>query len=219
VSLFVTGTDTGVGKTQIARLLIEALRNQGIDAVGYKPVACGDREDARILSEASGGLDLDLVNPVHLQSPVSPQVASMLENRTIDIQIMIDGFHALRRMHEVVIVEGAGGWEVPLVHGLRMSDLARHLALPVLVVVANRLGALNHAILTVDAVRAKELQCLGTVLNQLGDELDTAMITNKSVIAEVTGAPLIEHVIHGQDVLDETVLQSLGYAPRGLRAC
>jgi dethiobiotin synthetase len=89
----------------------------------------------------------------------------------------------------------------------------------VLVVVANRLGALNHAILTVDAVRAKELQCLGTVLNQLGDELDTAMITNKSVIAEVTGAPLIEHVIHGQDVLDETVLQSLGYAPRGLRAC
>ncbi len=219
MSLFVTGTDTGVGKTQIARLLIEALRNQGIDAVGYKPVACGDREDARILSEASGGLDLDLVNPVHLQSPVSPQVASMLENRTIDIQIMIDGFHALRRMHEVVIVEGAGGWEVPLVHGLRMSDLARHLALPVLVVVANRLGALNHAILTVDAVRAKELQCLGTVLNQLGDELDTAMITNKSVIAEVTGAPLIEHVIHGQDVLDETVLQSLGYAPRGLRAC
>ena len=83
MSFFITGTDTGVGKTRVTRLLLEAFRDGGVDAVGYKPVGCGDRNDAVILAEASGGLALDVVNPVYLNTPVAPYVACMLENREI----------------------------------------------------------------------------------------------------------------------------------------
>ena len=82
MSFFITGTDTGVGKTYVSCLLIEGLRVAGVDAVGYKPVACGDREDAMLLAEASGGLDPEEVNPVFLNTAVAPYVAGLLENRT-----------------------------------------------------------------------------------------------------------------------------------------
>ena len=202
MSFFITGTDTGVGKTYVTRLILEALRNAGQDAVGYKPVACGDREDAVILSAASGGLDLDEVNPLYLNTPVAPYVAGMLENRTIDPADLLAGFHRLAARHAHVLVEGAGGWEVPLTADYRISDLAADLKLPVVLVAGNCLGALNHILLSVAAIRAKGLVCAGIILNQLEDEMDTAMITNKSVIEDLAGVPLLEHLIHGQDFLE-----------------
>jgi dethiobiotin synthetase len=215
MNLFVTGTDTGVGKTYVCRLLVETLRRAGVDAVGYKPVACGDREDAVVLAEASGGVPLDEVNPVFMPSPVAPYVAGLLENRTVDLEVLVAGYERMAAAREVVVVEGAGGWEVPLSPRLRMSDLAARLGLPVLLVAGNRLGALNHTSLTVQAVEAKGLSCVGVVLNQLSDELDTAMITNKSVIEDVTGVPLLDHVIHGQEFLDEDWLVRLGLLSPG----
>ena len=206
MSLFVTGTNTDVGKTYITRLMIESLRRDGVDAVGYKPVSCGGLEDSEILAEASGGLDVDLVNPVQLINAVAPHVACQLENRKIDLQQIIDGYLKLATQHEVVLVEGAGGWEVPVSKNISMSDVAKELGLPVLLVTANQLGAINHSLLTVNAIRNKGLECACIVLNQLVDELDTAMITNKSVIAELTGVSLLEHVIHGQDFIDDEVL-------------
>jgi dethiobiotin synthetase len=202
VSAFITGTDTGVGKTLVTRLLLEALRAEGRDAVGYKPVSSGDREDARILAEASGGLDLDAINPVAFQSALAPYVAGMLENQRLDPAQLLSGYRALADAHEIVLVEGAGGWEVPLAPGYRISDLAADLALPVIVVAANKLGALNHILLTVNAIRARGLTCAGIVLNELEDELDTARITNKGVVEDLTGVPLLAHIIHGQDFLD-----------------
>lgn len=206
MSLFVTGTDTGVGKTYVTRLILETLRNEGIDAVGYKPIACGDRDDARILAAASGGLSEDEVNPLHLQTPVAPYVAGLLENKSIDPAEILAGYHRLASAHDHVIVEGAGGWEVPISANYRMSDLAKDLGLPVLVVAANRLGALNHTLLTVDAIRAKGLPCAGIILNQLDDELDTAMITNKGVIEDLSGISLLDHLIKNQDFLDSAIL-------------
>jgi dethiobiotin synthetase len=154
MNFFVTGTDTGVGKTYVTRLILETLRNEGIDAAGYKPVACGDRDDAATLAAASGGLPLDEVNPVHLKTPVAPYVAGLLENQTVDPAVLLAGFRRLAAAHAQVIVEGVGGWEVPLAANYRVSDLARDLGLPVILVAANRLGALNHILLTVDAIRA-----------------------------------------------------------------
>ena len=206
MSLFVTGTNTDVGKTYITRHMIESLRRNGVNAVGYKPISCGGLEDSEILAEASGGLDLDLVNPVQLINTVAPHVACQLENREIDLQQIIDGYHKLATEHEVVLVEGAGGWEVPISKNTSMSDVAKELGLPVLLVTTNQLGAINHSLLTVNAIRNKGLECACIVLNQLVDELDTAMITNKSVIAELTGVTLLEHVIHGQDFIDDEVL-------------
>lgn len=210
MNFFVTGTDTGVGKTHVTRLILDGLRKAGIDAAGYKPVSCGDRDDAQILAEASGGLTLDEVNPVFLKSAVAPYVAGLLENKTVDPAVLVAGYRKLAAIHPVVIVEGAGGWEVPVAANYRISDLAAELGLPVVIVAANRLGALNHILLTIGAIRARGLTCAGVFLNQLGDELDTAMITNKGVIEDLTGAPLLEHLIHGQDFLDEEVLGKLG---------
>ena len=207
MSFFITGTDTGVGKTFVTRLLLETLRNAGRDAVGYKPVACGDREDAVILAAASGGLGLNEINPVFLNTPVAPYVACMLENRTLAPATLIAGYHALAAKHATILVEGAGGWEVPLAANYRVSDLAADLKLPVILVAGNKLGALNHILLTVNAIRAKGLTCAGIILNQLEDEMDTAMITNKGVVEDLTGVPLLDHLIHGQDFLDaETYL-------------
>lgn len=209
MSFFVTGTDTGAGKTHVTRLLIEAFRQTGIDAVGYKPVACGDREDAQVLAAASGGLPLDEVNPVFLKSAVAPYVAGLLENRIVNPATLVTGYHRLAERHQVVIVEGAGGWEVPVAANYRISDLAAELGLPVLLVAANRLGALNHILLTLGAIRARGLKCAGLFLNQLDDELDTAMITNKGVIEDLAGIPLLEHLIHGQDFLDAEILEKI----------
>lgn len=170
--------------------------------MGYKPVCCGERGDALLLSAASGGLDPEQVNPVWLKAPVAPLVAGMLENRPVDVSAMHAGFRALAAEHPVVIVEGVGGWRVPLAEGYDMADFAADLKLPVIVVVGNRLGALNHTILTVDAIRARGLEIAGLVVNQLSDELDTASITNKGVLEQLTGVPILAEIIHGQDFLE-----------------
>ena len=93
MSFFITGTDTGVGKTYVTRLVIASLRAEGRDAVGYKPIACGDRQDAVILAAVSGGLDLDEINPVHLNTAVAPYVAGLLENRKVVVAELLAGFH------------------------------------------------------------------------------------------------------------------------------
>lgn len=207
MSFFITGTDTGVGKTFVTRLILETLRREGLDAVGYKPVACGDRDDAEILAAASGGLTLDEVNPIHFRTPVAPYVAGMLENRMVEPADLLAGFQALASRHTTVLVEGVGGWEVPIAPNYRVSDLAADLALPVVLVAGNRLGVLNHTLLTVAAIRARGLVCAGIILNQLEDEMDTAMITNKGVLEDLTGVPILDHIIHSQDFLDaETYL-------------
>lgn len=202
VSIFITGTDTHVGKTYVTRLIIETLRNEGLDAVGYKPVASGDRADATILAAASGNLPRDLVNPVFLKPALAPLVAGMLEDRTITCGELVAGYQALAAEHRTVVVEGAGGWEVPLAEGFHISDFAAALGLPVVVVAANRLGCINHTLLTVRAIQARGLHCAGIVLNQLEDEMDTAMVTNKGVIESLAGVPLLAHLIYGQDFLD-----------------
>ncbi len=198
---FVTGTDTGVGKTWFSRLLVEGLRGRGIGTVGYKPVCCGDRDDAEILAKASGE-EVDVVNPLWLRSPVAPMVASILEGRSIEPGEMVLAAKQFMEARESVVVEGAGGWRVPLTPGYDMADFATDLGLPVIVVVANRLGALNHAVLTVEDIRASDLEVAGLVLNHLEDELDTAAISNKGVIEEFTEAPILTEIIHGQDFLD-----------------
>jgi dethiobiotin synthetase len=209
VSIFITGTDTGVGKTYVTSLILASLRDAGIDAVGYKPVACGDRADASILAAASGNLPLDEVNPVFFKAALAPLVAGMLENRSVSLSELVQGYQRLAVRHASVWVEGVGGWEVPLAGGCHVADLAVELGLPVIVVAANRLGCLNHVLLTVNAIRARGLTCAGIILNQLEDEMDTAMITNKGVVEELAGVPLLAHLIYRQDFLEPGALLHL----------
>lgn len=208
MSFFITGTDTGVGKTYFTRLLLETLREDGHDAVAYKPVSCGDRDDARILAQASD-LPIDMINPLHFNAPLAPYSAALLENREIDTQSLIDGYQQLAASHQTVLVEGAGGWEVPLTAGYRISDLAKDLDLPVILVAANRLGALSHILLSLNSIEAKGCTCAGIILNQLEDEMDTAMITNKGIIENLTSVPLLDHLIHGQDFLSAELMETI----------
>lgn len=209
VNFFITGTDTGVGKTYATSLMIQALRSEGRQAVGFKPISCGDREDARILAAASGDLPLDVVNPLHFNSGLAPHVAALLENKRIQPADLVASYHMFAGNFDTILVEGAGGWEVPITENYFISDLAKDLALPVILVAANRLGALNHILLTLSAIKAKGLTCAGIILNQLEDEMDTPMITNKGIIESITDVPLLDHIIHNQDFLSPELMDVL----------
>ena len=209
MNFFITGTDTAVGKTYLTRLMIASLRAEGRDAYGFKPISCGDRDDGRMLAEISGNLPIDEANPLHFASPVAPYVAALLENKSIDPAVLVKAYQKFSENKEIVLIEGAGGWEVPITENYFISDLAKDLGLPVILVAANRLGALNHILLTLAAIEAKGLTCAGIILNQLEDEMDTPMITNKGILASLTDIPVLDHIIHNQDFLSPELMDLL----------
>jgi dethiobiotin synthetase len=209
--VFITATDTGAGKTHFSSLLLRSLRAAGVDAVGFKPFCCGERDDADRLYEAcDGAVELALINPIWLRVPAAPYTAALVENRALDVATALDAFNTLRSRHAFVVVEGAGGWRVPLTDQLCLSDFAAQLALPVVVVVANRLGALNHTQLTVDSIAARGSVCAGVVLNEPDyAEPDTARITNKGVLEQLLAVPVLGELAHGAAALPEAVLKRL----------
>lgn len=216
MSIFITGTDTGVGKTRVAAMLVRALRAAGVDAVGFKPICCGGREDAELLAQASGGsVELNDVNPVWLRPPVAPYTAAMIEGRMVDVALVREKFAQLRAAHAAVIVEGAGGWLVPVTRDFSMADLAAEFALPVLVVAANRLGVINHTLLTVAAIRVRGLRCVGVILNEVRPRADddAAVVTNAGVLGELLGVlpggavPLLGEIAFGEEALPPSVTE------------
>lgn len=163
---FIAGTDTGVGKTWVTTRWLRCLRESGIDAVGMKPIECGGREDAIAIREACDGIaTLDEINPVSLPEPLAP--AAIIGSPRIDFYEILASFDLLSMLHFPVLVEGAGGWLVPLDRERTMADLALALRLPVVLVAANRLGVLNHTLLTVRAIADAGLECRAVFLNDL----------------------------------------------------
>ena len=199
MNLFITGTDTGVGKTYVTARLIRHLRAQGLDTVGFKPICCGGREDAELLREAAdGALEINEVNPVWLRTPAAPYTAAIVENRAVDLALIRETFGALRTRHRSVLVEGVGGWLVPIDRDYTVADLAMEMGLPVAVVVRNRLGALNHAALTLHHLRGTGLECAGIIFNdgpatkESDEESESiAMATNQSVLESWLGAKIL----------------------------
>lgn len=203
--LLVTGTDTGIGKTWVSALLVKELRKGGSATVGLKPVSSGSREDAERLWEASGGaLDLDVINPWWFQTPVAPLVAKRIEGRELPMESLVEHIHQVRDAHDFTIVEGVGGWEVPIGEGYSFPDYAKALGFPVLVVAANWLGALNHTLLTVKAIQAAGLECVGVILNHLEAERDVAATTNRAILEELCPVPVIGEVLTDADWIDWT---------------
>jgi len=192
VNFFVTGTDTGVGKTHTIVQLLRLLRASGEPAVAFKPICCGDRRDAERLLEASGnGLTIDEVNPLWLKTPVAPIVAAKSEDIQIDIEDLLAAFRTLQERVRHVIVEGVGGWLVPIRSDYFVSDLAAEMKLPVLVVAQNRLGCLNHSALTERSIEAHGLSCAAIVLNTLSRADDVAAQTNAEILGKILHAPLL----------------------------
>jgi dethiobiotin synthetase len=190
-AFFITGTDTGVGKTRVAAGLIAAFQQRGQRVVAMKPVACGLIErDGRMINEdvaifaALTGQDANNPSlcPYALPEPVSPNIAAEHASITIDMAAIARHLVTVRSAADLVVVEGAGGWLVPLSATHTMADLARELRLPVILVVGLRLGCLNHALLTVDAVRASGLPLAGWI----GNHIDPAMLEMQANIATLT---------------------------------
>jgi len=196
---FITGTDTGVGKTWFTCRLVRAWRQLGHDAAGLKPIATGDREDARLLEQANDfRLSLDEINPFHFREPAAPLFAARAENRSIDFVALNREITAMSFSH--LAVEGVGGWRVPLAPGYDVSDWARDLGLPVVVVARGTLGTLNHTLLTVDSIRAAGLTCAGVVVNagpgESSPDLDLTRRRNVAYLGEVLRLPILE--LHGR---------------------
>jgi dethiobiotin synthetase len=174
--IFVTGTDTGIGKTLVTVGLMRLLHGAGLKVAGMKPVATGAsgpngrlvNEDALLLqANASIRLDYNQVNPFVFELPVSPHLAAKNVGREIDLQRIRQVYEELAEVADCVVVEGVGGWEVPLNERERVADLVRVLDLPVLLVVGLRLGCLNHALLTGRAIDRAGASCLGWIANQV----------------------------------------------------
>ncbi len=192
---FVAGTDTGVGKTWVTTRWLRCLRDSGIDAVGMKPVECGGREDAIAIREACDGLaTLDEINPVSLPEPLAP--AAMIGVPRIDFDEILENFERLSMRHSPVLVEGAGGWLVPIDGARTMADLAVALGLPVVLVAANRLGVLSHTLLAVRAIADSGLACRAVFLNDLDEAArpdDRSRESNARVLRELLpGIAVIE---------------------------
>jgi len=181
---FITGTDTGVGKTLIASALMHAMATQGRRVAGMKPVASGTtwhhgawhNDDVDALQAASNlTLSAALVNPYLLQEPAAPHIAAAAEGIGIDLDHIERCYQTLRASADTVIVEGVGGFIVPLNDHCDTADLVCRLDLPVILVVGIRLGCLNHALLTIEAIAARGLHLAGWVANLLTPE--TAHVT------------------------------------------
>jgi dethiobiotin synthetase len=202
---FVAGTDTGVGKTLVCAALLHALRRVGKRSVGMKPVAAGaecvagqwQNEDAVRLREASDvAVPPELDNPVLLRDPLSPHLAARRDGVRIDIAELVRRYRALAQRADAVVVEGAGGFLVPLSDEETGADLAQAVALPVVLVVGLRLGCLNHALLTAEAIRARGLPLAGWVANRIDPRMQ-AVAENIAFLRRRLAAPMLGDIAHG----------------------
>lgn len=198
---FVTGTDTDAGKTWVSCRLLEAAAREGLECYGLKPVAAGCEETSdglrnddavALLASASVKLSYDLINPVALRAAMAPHLAAKLEGRTLRASALkgyINGAIMTRRA-DLILVEGAGGWRVPLNDAEMLSDLATSLALPVILVVGMRLGCINHALLTAEAIVRDGCKLAGWVANDLGNPMP-ALAENIATLEQLMPVPRI----------------------------
>jgi dethiobiotin synthetase len=208
LSLFVTGTDTEIGKTLVSAALLRGFAHKGLRATAMKPIAAGaslvdgvlHNEDADQLDAAANVLlPPEIRTPFMLREPAAPHIAAALENVMLDMTRIVDAHNAALQMADVVVVEGVGGFRVPLTDAHDTADLAFALNLPVVLVVGMRLGCISHALLTAEAIAARGLQIAGWVANRVDPEMlfpDENIAALRDRLDRLYGAPLLGIVPH-----------------------
>ena len=215
VRLFITGTDTGVGKTHVTCLIARQLIARGIRVAAYKPVCSGvlpaspmmsanvpgslpqwdDIE--RIKSAIGGDWPDEVICPQRFLASLAPPVAARLEGRTVEFELLVDGVDAFRDV-EMLLVEGAGGWLSPLTDTRSVADLAAQFGDPVLIVARTGLGTINQTLLTIESIRARGLTVAGIILNDtVALDADASIHTNADEIEARSGAPVFGTVSYG----------------------
>ena len=207
--IFVTGTDTEVGKTFVSCALLRCAADHG-SCVGLKPIAAGSEEiDGELRNEdalammaaAPTTLPYETINPIALKPPIAPHIALQQAGRTVNVQELAEHCRRAASGFDFALVEGAGGWFVPLNDAETLADLAQALAADVVLVVGMRLGCLNHALLTAAAIAAAELRLAGWVANTVGDPMPY-LEENLDTLKQTLAAPclgVIPHVAQGPE--------------------
>jgi dethiobiotin synthetase len=214
---FVTGTDTGVGKTLVACGLLRAFAARGLTVAGMKPVATGVTPGAtgdveQLVAASNVAAPRKEVNPYSFAPPIAPHIAAEQAGVRIELERIELAFHALAARAQVVVVEGIGGFHVPLGHGADTTQLAARLALPVVLVVGLRLGCLNHALLTVEAIAARGLKLAGWVANHVDPDMAVAT-ENVQALEQRISAPLIARIAHAAIPDSGTIAPRLDLTP------
>jgi dethiobiotin synthetase len=199
--LFVTGTDTGVGKTLVALALVRELRARGLDVGAMKPIETGVGDegpsDALALREAAGSADaLEDVCPQRFTLPAAPAAAARAEGREVDLDAVRAAYSRLAARHDCIIAEGAGGLLVPLTRAASIAELARDLRLPLVVSARGRLGTINHTLLTLDAARSRKLSVAGVVVSHTEGHPSAAEARNLELLREALGSLLVGEIPH-----------------------
>lgn len=194
--IFITGTDTGVGKTFVAGGLAQALKRRGVDVGVFKPFECGadtGHSDSAVLKIKSGVQDsIQWISPCRFDEPLAPLVAAERSGIEIDWCGMTDSFEAIATKHQFMIVEGCGGLLVPLAPQKTNIDLIRECEFPVMLVARLGLGTINHTLLSLECLDHHKIPCLGVVLNQTTPEKGLAEETNPEVLKKLMKVPLLE---------------------------
>lgn len=196
--VFITGTDTGVGKTMVGAALARFLRQRGVDVGVMKPAETGVADPTRLGPDGSllqwaadSGDPIELISPYRLRLPLAPSLAAKHDGVRIDLEHLVGSARQLASAHEFLIVEGAGGLMVPLAGGFLIADLAAELGLPLLVVAKPSLGTINHTLLTVFAARGMELPLAGVIINNMPEQADAAEAQVPHAIGSLASADLL----------------------------
>lgn len=196
--IFITGTDTGIGKTLIGGGIAASLKLSGIDVGVMKPISTGDREDAKFLKNVTCVNDpLSLINPICLRYPLAPSVSSKLEGVDIDLFTIETAYRELSRKYDFLVVEGVGGIAVPIDKNTLVTHLIQKLNLPILIVGDVSLGAINHTMLTVSFAKQSNIRILGIVLNYCHSYTPGLVEqTNPAEIERITHVPVVGVIPH-----------------------
>ncbi len=229
--IFITGTDTGVGKTFFTAALAAYGRELGYRVGVMKPAETGCEErngelvpaDALLLKQASACAEaMEKICPYRFREPLAPSIAAERAGVKIEIDPLLKAYGEISAAHDLTLVEGAGGLMVPLLPSYTYADFARVAKLPIIIVAANRLGAINHLVLTLEHAGCKGLRILGYVLNRIANEASLAAETNREVLANLTAVPCLgelsyfEEARNGKNPPAERFEREL--APRFLRS-
>ncbi len=190
-TIFIAGTDTAVGKTIVAGALASALRIKGLNVGVMKPIACGGREDVEFLQSCAGTNDpIDLVNPIYLKEPLSPNVAARIEKKKIDLKKIKDAVRVLEKKYDYLVVEGCGGLLVPVTDKFFVIDLIPMIKAKTVLVSRAGLGAINHSLLSIEALRRRKIKPLGIIFNHMnGGPISIPEETNPEIVSKIARIP------------------------------
>ena len=216
---FITGTDTGIGKTVVTACLATLFKSQGMDVGIMKPIetgvdpACSSsaNSDAKFLMESSSSTDAeDEVCPYRLKTPASPYQSAQIEGTQIQPSTILEKFKVLQSRHNMMLVEGIGGLLVPITHRYSVADLALEIGLPLIIVSRLRVGTLNHTLLTINAAKQHRLKIKGIILNRhAAGALNDIEIKQGELIEEFSNIPILGTCPHLEDISSEGIQESL----------